>query len=465
MVSKSDIETENSATHNDFFRETLRPSTDASALLRVLDGLGRLPADFDAAVLLPLIHHCNDKVRLSVAKNMGKTKDLRALHLLCELVFTEKNTLVRREMVSAIGRARNPEALSTLYKLLEDEDAKVVLQAIRGLLCFKRDPAVIQCLSTLKEHPNELIRSVLQKELQPKRSEKGREATEVGSPDWLKNVLVNADVFEALKSVPDDSVHLTFTSPPYYNARDYTIYKSYDDYLAFLVKVFAEVHRITKEGRFFVLNTSPVLIPRMGRNHSSTRYLIPFDIHPLITKIGFDFIDDIVWVKPEPSAKNRNGGFFQHRKPLGYKANSVCEYVLVYRKKTDKLLDWNIRQYAEETIEASKVKGEYPKSNAWKIAPASSAVHSAIFPKELASRVIEFYSYKGDLVFDPFAGSGTVGQTALSLERHYLLTEQDPQYAAHAHKTLHAGSLYCEHPPTMFSLEQFAERAKSERAL
>src|SRR5207302_11035129 len=111
--------------------------------------------------------------------------------------------------------------------------------------------------------------------------------------------------------------------------------------------------------------------PRMSRSHSSTRYLIPFDIHPLITKIGFDFIEDIVWIKPEPSAKNRNGGFFQHRKPLGYKANSVTEYVIVYRKKTDKLLDWNMQQYDEETVEASKVRGDYDKSNAWKIAPSA----------------------------------------------------------------------------------------------
>jgi DNA modification methylase len=57
--------------------------------------------------------------------------------------------------------------------------------------------------------------------------------------------------------------------------------------------------------------------------------------------MGWEFIDDIIWVKPEASVKNRNSGFAQHRKPLGYKANAVNEYVMVYRKATDKLIDWN----------------------------------------------------------------------------------------------------------------------------
>lgn len=60
--------------------------------------------------------------------------------------------------------------------------------------------------------------------------------------------------------------------------------------------------------------------------------------------MGWEFIDDIVWEKPEYSVKNRIGGFQQHRKPLAYKPNSVTEYLMVYRKQTDKLIDWNIHQ-------------------------------------------------------------------------------------------------------------------------
>jgi DNA modification methylase len=104
------------------------------------------------------------------------------------------------------------------------------------------------------------------------------------SYDYLKNVVVNADTIEVMKLLKDESIHLTFTSPPYYNARDYSIYPSYKAYLEFLADVFREVHRITKEGRFLIVNTSPIIIPRISRAHSSKRYPIPFDIHPYLWK-------------------------------------------------------------------------------------------------------------------------------------------------------------------------------------
>lgn len=104
--------------------------------------------------------------------------------------------------------------------------------------------------------------------------------------DFLKNTVVNGDVLEVLKYVPNESVHLTFTSPPYYNARDYSIYPSYQAYLEFLEEVFKETHRITKEGRFLIVNTSPIIIPRVSRSHSSKRYPIPFDLHPYLVKNG-----------------------------------------------------------------------------------------------------------------------------------------------------------------------------------
>ena len=196
----------------------------------------------------------------------------------------------------------------------------------------------------------------------------------------------------------------------------------------FLASVFEQVHRITKEGRFFILNTSPVIVPRISRAHSSKRYPIPFDIHHYLIKMGWEFIDDIIWQKPEASVKNRVGGFMQHRKPLGYKPNCVTEYLMVYRKKTEKLLDWNIRQYDWKTVNKSKVQDEFETTNVWKIDPCYDKVHSAVFPQELCKRVIKYYSYIGDLVFDPFAGSGTVGRVAKSLDRKFFLTEKDAGY-------------------------------------
>lgn len=251
---------------------------------------------------------------------------------------------------------------------------------------------------------------------------------ETESPDFLKNVVVNADVLDALQYVPDNSIHLTFTSPPYYNARDYSIYPSYEAYLDFLEQVFVATHRATKEGRFLIVNTSPIIIPRISRAHSSRRYGIPFDLHARLVKNGWEFVDDIIWVKPEATVKHRIAGFSQHRKPLGYKPNAVTEYLMVYRKQTEKLLDWNIRSYAQNTVEASKVADGYERSNVWRIDPCFNKVHSAIFPVELCKRVIQYYSYTGDLIFDPFGGSGTVGKTAKLLGRDFFLTEKEAKY-------------------------------------
>ena len=454
MLTKANIEHEKLNPDSLFFKNALAPSCDESALLSLLDNLGKLPAEFNGELFIPLLAHVNPKIRMLAAKNVGKLKDEKFLTELSQLASTEKNTFARREVISAIGRMRSEKAIQTLTQYLTDPDPKVILQALRGLLYFKEKPEVQTALDSLREHPNELIQGHLASEVKNKntRSKNAKKDWQhPASPDTLKNVVVCADVQETLKVIPDESIHLTFTSPPYYNARDYTIYQSYEAYLDFLTSVFKETHRITKEGRFFVLNTSPVILPRISRAHSSKRYAIPYDIHPRLTEIGWEFIDDIVWTKPDYAAKNRNGGFFQHRKPLGYKANSVTENVMVYRKKTDKLIDWNIRQYDDETIAASKVTGDYEKTNLWHINPATDKVHPAVFPPELAARVVRFYSFKGDLVFDPFAGSGTVGRIALTHERHFLLCEKEAEYVESAKKLLDV-ALFTHATPRVLSL-------------
>lgn len=454
MITREQIEQAKRQRDLTFFQQALDVRHNARTLLQVLERLGRLPPDFDPTPLLPLMEHPHPEVRLAAVKGLSRLENPTLLPLFAERVAQESNTLVRRELVSAIGRLRLPEAIPLLGSLLSDPDPKVVLQAVRALLCFRTRPEVQNLLLPLANHPNELIRSVIRREFGQERKQREPIPHPV-SPDWLKNLMVCADALQMLAHVPSESVHLTFTSPPYYNARDYTLYRSYEEYLDFLVRVFREVHRVTKEGRFFVLNTSPVLIPRMSRQHSSKRYAIPFDIHPRLIEIGFEFIDDIIWVKPPGSAKNRNGGFFQHRKPLGYKANSVVEYVMVYRKATDKLIDWNMRQYDPQTVEASRVMGEYEPTNVWQIAPASDPVHPAVFPLELATRVIQLYSYRGDLVLDPFAGRGTVGQAALLTERYFLLCEKEPAYFEYARELLSSGNLLTDFTPRFVDYEQF----------
>ena len=420
----NDLKAKNNGELNSFINE----QKDNSSIQFILENLGRLPLDFDGHCLIPFLMNKHDNIRYLTVKNIGKLCNDKYLELILKVAKEDQSSFVRREAISTIGRMKSEKAIPFLIEMLKGTDPKVVLQVIRALLVFKSNSIVQEELKKLANHSNEMIQYVIQKQFYTKKSIKYLDKNPVINSEFMKNVVVYGDVLETLKYVPDESINLTFTSPPYYNARDYSIYPSYKEYILFLAAVFKEIYRVTKEGRFFILNTSPVIIPRVSRQHSSKRYPIPFDIHYYLIKMGWEFIDDIIWVKPEASVKNRIAGFSQHRKPLAYKPNQVTEYVMVYRKKTDKLLDWNIRQYDWEIIKKSKVQGEYETTNVWRIDPTFDKVHSAVFPIELCSRIVKFYSYVGDLVFDPFAGSGTLGRAALNLERYFFLTEKEEKY-------------------------------------
>ena len=240
------------------------------------------------------------------------------------------------------------------------------------------------------------------------------------------------DSSDVLSDFPADSVQLVFTSPPYYNAKPETHEShAYSDYLSLLNDIFSKCHDVLSEGRFLVVNTSPVLIRRPNRNASSKRVPIPFDLHRVLDEIGFDFVDDIIWQKPEGAGWHLGRGrrFAADRQPLQYKAVTVTEYVMVYRKRTDKLIDWNLKEHPDPAaVRESLIDDGYEKTNIWQIHPAHHGRHPAVFPESLAERVIRYYSFIGDMVLDPFAGTGTTGRVAGRLNRRFMLIENSRQY-------------------------------------
>lgn len=248
----------------------------------------------------------------------------------------------------------------------------------------------------------------------------------------LRNTIALGDCEFILQDLPANSIDLVFTSPPYYNARpEYADYITYEEYLLKIRKVIQNAHRVLSEGRFFVMNVAPVLIRRSNRNEASRRIAVPFDVHRLFIEEGYDFMEDIIWEKPEGAgwATGRGRRFAADRNPLQYKPVPVTEYILVYRKHTAKLIDWNIRAHPnEKLVKASQIGDDYERTNIWRIKPAYDKRHPAIFPAELAEKVITYYSFKGDVVLDPFAGIGTVGAAATRLGRRFVLIEQDPEY-------------------------------------
>ncbi|CCI06157.1 DNA-methyltransferase [Microcystis aeruginosa] len=260
----------------------------------------------------------------------------------------------------------------------------------------------------------------------------------------LRNTIGFSDCGELLEEMPAESVDLIFTSPPYFNARpEYSEFEEYESYLLKLRQVIRKCHRVLSEGRFFVINISPVLLRRASRNQASKRIAVPFDLHRIFIEEGYDFIDDIIWLKPEGAgwATGRGRRFAADRNPLQYKTVPVTEYVLVYRKHTDLLIDWHIRNHPDqEVVKASKIADGYERTNVWKINPVTNSKHPAAFPVELAEKVINYYSFKGDVVLDPFAGSGTVGLAAASLDRRFVLFESNFNYIELIRKLITEGN-------------------------
>lgn len=293
---------------------------------------------------------------------------------------------------------------------------------------------VIDAITSLIDENKTTDKNILENRLLGRADEGVSKTSKNGEPkiSTLRNTIGKGDSEALLKDLPNESVDLVFTSPPYYNAKpEYAEYLSYEEYLLKMQRIIHECGRVLNEGRFFVLNVSPVLVRRASRSEASRRIAVPFDFHRLFIEEGFEFVDDIIWAKPEGAgwATGRGRRFSADRNPLQYKPVPVTEYVLVYRKKTDKLIDWLIRKHPDQkSVSESKIADGYEVTNIWKITPAHNKVHPAVFPSELAEKVITYYSFKNDVVLDPFGGTGTTMKAAIKLGRRFATFELEQKY-------------------------------------
>lgn len=252
---------------------------------------------------------------------------------------------------------------------------------------------------------------------------------------------VLGDCLDGMRALADDSVVLAFTSPPYHNAINYKGHvqklngqiqhwrreeMSYSDYRAFLTERFAELFRVVKPGGHNVVNLSPVAW--RGR-----RVALPFHFVGWMEAIGWQFKEDIIWEKGVVRDK-RSGVLMQHPYPGYYYPSLAAEYVLVFQKPADKKATNNIyhnRSDAEKRDNRLDLTGYQEQSkNIWNIRPVAPQenIHPCPFPEELARRVVQFYSYKDDIVLDIFAGSGVTGIVAEKLGRRHIGMETEQQY-------------------------------------
>ena len=358
-------------------------------------------------------------------KALGKNKSEENFNILVDMYNSDISVCEKREVVSSIGRQKNEElVLSFLEKnAFAKNYMDVVYQMFRTTLIYYDNPKFKNLCKKMKSYyNNEVMDKMYEYKIASKFNKKRLRKSSITVPTILEG-----DSAKTLKQVNDGDIQLIFTSPPYYNAREYSDYINYQKYLNDLKQVFIECNRILQDGRFIIVDVSPVITKRPGREYESIRYPIHFDLHNVLIESGFYFIDEIIWEKPEPSVPNRIGGYIQTKNPLAYNPNCVTESIMVYRKKSDFLLDKNINFYTSDpnyTPNDDKVD----RSNVWKIAPANNKEHPAVFPEELCKRILKYYSFKGDTVLDPFAGSGTFGRVAYKMGRIPVMCEMNKNY-------------------------------------
>jgi site-specific DNA-methyltransferase (adenine-specific) len=255
-----------------------------------------------------------------------------------------------------------------------------------------------------------------------------------------KHQLINADSRD-LSFLDDNSVHLVITSPPYWNLKRYNEHpdqlghiQDYETFLGELEKVWRHIFRILVPGGRLVCVTGDVCVARK----SFGRHLV-FPLHAdicvICRKIGFDNLNPIIWHKiANASYEIKNGSKFLG-KP--YEPNAIIkndmEFILMQRRPGG---------YRSPTLEQRRTsrieKNDFDQwfQQIWDIPGASTKRHPAPFPLELAWRLVKMFSFEGDVVLDPFCGSGTTMLAALKAKRNSIGIEVDPNYCQMIVKTL-----------------------------
>lgn len=220
---------------------------------------------------------------------------------------------------------------------------------------------------------------------------------------------------ENMKEIPDNSLHLMITSPPYNVTKEYDENLSLKEYLQLLENVFSETYRVLAYGGRACVN-----VANLGR-----KPYIPLSdyISHMMMKIGFLMRGEIIWYKGAGAGVSMAWGSWQSA------ANPVLrdthEYILVFSKGSFSRKKPGDK---EDTITRDQFM-EWTKS-VWTMNPESAKKvgHPAPFPIELPYRLIQLYTFKGDIVLDPFMGSGSTAIAALKSQRKYIGYDIDPEY-------------------------------------
>lgn len=302
------------------------------------------------------------------------------------------------------------------------------------------------------------------------------------------NKIHNIDCLDGLKQMSDDSIDLIVTSPPYFNAREYSQWETVEDYMNDMKNIFTEAYRTVKNHHYIIVNVGDISC-QVGKAKWSVRRLpLGAMFTMMLEEIGFEYIDDYIWDKGEPQSKRHLGNppypFYQY--PV-----NCYEHILVFAKhKLDKtkipcpdcgeliiqsnscsgigVQSWECKnpncptksvkgrgkRFSIRSImmnDYRKYENEIDRDfiNGWRrdivrITPVikvnckgeNTLGHTAPFPEEIPEMAIRYYTGVNDLVVDIFSGSGTTCRVAKRLNRKYLGFELNKEYCENSQKEI-----------------------------
>jgi site-specific DNA-methyltransferase (adenine-specific) len=255
---------------------------------------------------------------------------------------------------------------------------------------------------------------------------------QVANEAYVENPITELDVIhhtscEEMRALPDCSVHLMVTSPPYNVGKEYDNNLTLDEYLSFLKKVWRETYRVLVPGGRACINIANVgRKPYIPLSDSITQSMID---------LGFLMRGEIIWDKAASASTSTAWGSWQSA--TNPTLRDTHEYILVFSKgsyRREKMDGRKSTISKEEFLEFTKSVWGFPSELAKKVG------HPAPFPVELPYRLIQLYTFSDEVVLDPFIGSGQTAIAALKAGRHFIGYEISEEYIRLAEKRIWNGS-------------------------